>query len=85
MGPIYYKICIDSYEIYLLECFTSPLIVIGLPVKRGRFSQLTAFHLQSRELKIRTMLGWFVSCDVATKASRLGSEAIDVAEVERDS
>ena len=26
MGAIYYKICIDSYEIYLLECFTSPLI-----------------------------------------------------------
>ena len=25
MGAIYYKICIDSYEIYLLECFTSPL------------------------------------------------------------
>ena len=54
-------------------------------MKRGRLSQPTAFHLQSREVKIRTMLGWFVSCDVATKASRLGSEAIDVAEVERDS
>ncbi len=25
MGAIYYKICIDSYDIYLLECFTSPL------------------------------------------------------------
>ena len=25
MCAIYYKICIDSYEIYLLECFTSPL------------------------------------------------------------
>ena len=25
MGAIYYKICVDSYEIYLLECFTSPL------------------------------------------------------------
>ena len=54
-------------------------------MKRGRLSQPTAFHLQSREVKIRTMLGWFVSCEVATKASRLGSEAIDVAEVERDS
>ena len=27
MGAIYYKICIDSYEIYLLECFTSPLSI----------------------------------------------------------
>ena len=27
MGAIYYKICIDSYEIYLLECFISPLTV----------------------------------------------------------
>ena len=26
MGAIYYKICIDSYEIYLLECFTGPLM-----------------------------------------------------------
>ena len=25
MGAIYYKICIDSYEIYLLECFSLPL------------------------------------------------------------
>ena len=27
MGAIYYKICIDSYEVYLLECFTSPLTI----------------------------------------------------------
>ena len=63
------------------------LTVIGLPVKRGRLRRPTAFHLQSGELKIRTMLGWFVSCDIATKASRLGCDGkvINVAELERES
>ena len=44
MGAIYYKICIDSYEIYLLECFTSPL---------NRLSTLIVF------LMIVSSLGFF--------------------------
>ena len=50
MGAIYYKICIDSYDIYLLECFTSPLNNVNITHKNERITEDQNSDIMKRNL-----------------------------------
>ena len=54
MGAMYYKICIDSYEIDLLECFSGPLNIFDF----NNFDVLV----------LLLVLPWISFCEIGSKA-----------------